>query len=206
MRRLRKHASSQVRFFMCGEYGENLGRPHFHACLFGFDFIDKYFHKHTPAGERLYRSPTLERLWPFGHSSLGEVTFESAAYVARYVTKKITGDPAKEHYRYTDPDTGEIFDREPEFCQPSLKPGIGANWLKLYWPEIVNGQVWINGVEATIRRYYAKYIKRMPQMDDVQYARHLHAQATAHDRTPERLATRETVANARSQLSKRSLK
>ena len=42
MKRLRFHFRGvPIRFYMCGEYGEDFGRPHFHACLFGLDFPDK---------------------------------------------------------------------------------------------------------------------------------------------------------------------
>ena len=95
MKRLRKHFHPQViRFYMAGEYGENFGRPHFHSCLFGIDFPDRELFSRTPSGSLIYRSKILESLWPHGYSSVGNFYFKSAAYVARYVMKKITGDPA----------------------------------------------------------------------------------------------------------------
>lgn len=99
MKRLRKKYGEGIRFYMCGEYGENFGRPHFHACLFGHNFTDLKLWKETN-GQKLYRSKELEQLWPFGHSSVGSVTFESAAYVARYIMKKITGEAAEQHYTF----------------------------------------------------------------------------------------------------------
>lgn len=100
MKRLRKRFGDNIRFYMCGEYGEKVGRPHFHACLFGHDFDDKKLWSTTPAKSKLYRSESLEELWPNGFSSVGDVTFESAAYVARYITKKITGEAAESHYKF----------------------------------------------------------------------------------------------------------
>ncbi len=87
-----------IRYFHCGEYGAQLSRPHHHACLFNFDFYDKKIWS-VRSGVRLYRSADLERLWPFGFSTLGDVTFQSAAYIARYITKKINGKLAEEHYK-----------------------------------------------------------------------------------------------------------
>ena len=87
MKRLRKRFGDGIRFYHCGEYGSLLGRPHYHACLFNFDFPDKYLWKENN-GQKLYRSPSLEELWPYGYSSIGTVTFESAAYVARYILKR----------------------------------------------------------------------------------------------------------------------
>lgn len=123
MKRLRKEFSDEkIRFFHCGEYGEKFGRPHYHACLFNFEFSDRYPWRKAQGGEQVYRSPTLERLWPFGNSEIGSLTFESAAYVARYITKKITGEAAEKHY-------GE---RRPEYTTMSRRPGIGKGWFDLY--------------------------------------------------------------------------
>ncbi len=92
MKRLRKRFGTKIRFYACGEYGDQNGRPHYHACLFNHDFQDKKLWKRgkDPSLD-LYRSADLEKLWPYGYSSIGEVTFQSAAYVARYIMKKITG-------------------------------------------------------------------------------------------------------------------
>lgn len=129
MKRLRHYlagsAAANVRFFHCGEYGENLERPHHHACLFNYDFPDKELWQ-VRDGVRLYRSEILEKLWPYGYSTIGAVTFESAAYVARYVTKKITGSPAAAHY------SGRL----PEFCTQSRKPGIANQWLKNFTADV----------------------------------------------------------------------
>lgn len=136
MKRLRKEiAPETVRFFHAGEYGERLGRPHYHACLFGYAFPDKV--EFTRRGEfPVYRSALLERLWPFGLSEVGSLTFESAAYVARYVTKKITGKAAEDHYAIADADTGEVVMLQPEYATMSRRPGIGARWLEAYSDEV----------------------------------------------------------------------
>lgn len=122
MKRLRKKYGEGIRFFHCGEYGSKGGRPHYHACLFNFDFPDKYIFRASRSkhgfSSVLYRSPSLEQLWPFGFSTVGDVTFESAAYVARYVLKKITGKQAKEVYVH----------KIPEYVTMSRKPGIAKPW------------------------------------------------------------------------------
>ena len=92
----------------------------------------KQHHNKEASGATLYRSDTLESLWTYGFSSIGDVTFESAAYVARYVMKKVTGDAAESHYTVVDPETGEITVRTPEFNKMSLRPGIGAGWFDKY--------------------------------------------------------------------------
>ena len=118
-----------IRFFQCGEYGDKLGRPHFHACIFNFDFTDKYFWKKSKSGTRLYRSPILEELWTIGNCEIGELTWEAAAYIARYCTKKVNGDRSAEHYLELDESTGELYYLEPEYITMSRRPGIGYTWL-----------------------------------------------------------------------------
>ena len=111
IKRLRKRfPTTKISYYMAGEYGENFGRPHYHACIFGLDFHDKKLWKRTTSGSLIYRSSDLEALWPFGYSSIGDVNFESAAYVARYIMKKQTN---KQHYQYSDLETGEIIQMTP---------------------------------------------------------------------------------------------
>jgi len=140
MKRLRKKVGKSIRFFHCGEYGDDNKRPHYHAIIFGFDFEDKKLWGHNKQGDPLYRSAILETLWTFGFSTIGDVTFESAAYVARYIMKKITGPDAEDHYKrkyeHIDPYTGEIykivFDNTPEYTTMSRRPGIASGWLEKF--------------------------------------------------------------------------
>lgn len=128
MKRLRKSIyPKKVRFYACGEYGEKYQRPHFHVILFGYlpedlvMFSDEFGHK-------LYISESLQKLWKFGFVSIGNLTFDSAMYVAGYVTKKITGDKAESHY----------LGREPEFSLMSRKPGIGKDWIEQFYGDVYN--------------------------------------------------------------------
>lgn len=207
MRRLRKAvAPIKLRFFMCGEYGENLGRPHFHALLFGFGFeSDRVAWKRCSTGW-LYRSPLLERLWKFGHSSVGTVTFESAAYVARYVVEKVSGAEAIGWYQRLDEDTGEVFPLAPEFCHMSLKPGIGRDWLYLYWPEVsVSGEVIARGKAMPAPKYYDKLMSKLAAFEDIVYRRAVKAAlVSSSDRSDERLAVEEVVSRARLSVVKRN--
>ena len=158
MKRLRKQ-KGKVRFYMAGEYGEQFGRPHFHACLFGCKF-DNLESLGTKGKEEIFRSPELEALWPHGYSSIGNVTFESAAYVARYIMKKITGDQAKDHYKFINAQTGEVFKRTPEFNRMSLKPGIGASWYEKYQDDVYpHDEVIVRGRKQRPPRYYDKKLK-----------------------------------------------
>lgn len=132
------------RFYGCGEYGERFGRPHYHLCLFDFDFKDKTLWRRTDVGNRVYRSERLEALWPFGSSEIGSVNYDSAGYVARYCLKKITGEAAAEHYHFLDAE-GRSHYRVPEFPAMSLKPGIGVPWLERFHTDVYNGDFVVVG-------------------------------------------------------------
>lgn len=143
LKRLRKRFGEGIRFYMCGEYGGKYGRPHFHALLFNHNFdFDKYFWKMSDSGFPLYRSPSLEELWSIdgrsiGYSSVADLNFDTAAYCARYVMKKITGDAALGHYAVFDEETGEIYgDRTPEFNEMSTRDGIGKEWFNRYCHDV----------------------------------------------------------------------
>jgi hypothetical protein len=193
---------------MAGEYGENFGRPHFHACIFGYDFHDKKLWQRTSAGSMLYRSKHLETLWPFGYSSIGDVNFESAAYVARYIMKKVTGKQQENHYTEIDQETGEIKKRTPEFNKMSLKPGIGRDFYKKYTSDIYpQDYVILRGKKVKPPKYYDKQYKidQPYEYDELLYMREKNAKLNSEDNTPERLYAKETVTLAKLQKLKRNL-
>lgn len=137
MKRLR-HTFPFVRYFQCGEYGETLQRPHHHAILFGVHFQDQRFLKERK-DTTLYRSDLLDSIWQQGQCTTGNVTFESAQYVARY-TMKETGDP---------------YGRVPQYCTMSRRPGIGSDWVRLYRSDVYpSDEVIVNGIPSRPPRYY----------------------------------------------------
>jgi len=211
MKRLRKRFG-QVRFYMCGEYGDESGRRHFHACLFGIDFTDKEYFRELPSGFKIYTSKVLDSIWEKGFCSIGEVSFESAAYVARYVCKKVTGDRAASHYERFDKYTGEITQIVPEFSHMSLKPGIGAEWFRKYRREVYGlsgnmDSVVVNGSEVKPAKYYDNLLKAAGDLDSdmVEFLRLNKAKRFLANNTPERLAIREKCAEARLKFKKRVL-
>lgn len=207
-KRLRKHYKKKIRFYMCGEYGETFSRPHYHACLFGIDFQDKKPVSELASKAKIYESATLTKIWGKGHTTVGNVTFESAAYIARYIMKKITGDLAKEHYTTIDK-WGEIHEKTPEFNRMSLKPGIGANWFKRFYKDVYpSDEVITNGHASRPPRYYDKINeKNHPEnMEDIKYQRYLNSLTRKEDHTDERLATQEIVVNAKISTLKRTIK
>lgn len=149
MKRLRKSFDDKVRFFHCGEYGEELGRPHHHALLFNCDFDDKRFYSGS-GEETLYWSRMLDKLWGQGRTAVGSVTFESAGYVARYALKKITGPNAEAHYG------GRI----PEYLTMSRKPGIGSGYYDKYANDwYPRDECVVRGVACKPPRFYDKRLE-----------------------------------------------
>jgi len=209
MKRLRRQlVDKKVRYYMCGEYGEALGRPHYHALLFGYTFPDKKLHK-VLRGNPLYVSEMLDRTWGLGHCYIGAVTFKSAAYVARYIMKKQTGDAAERHYTRVDEETGEVHPIIPEYNAMSLRPGIGADWFEEYYPDVFPDDfVVMDGKQHKTPRYYDKLYKRREGEDAlllVKDRREAAMRARMDEQTPERLAVREKVAESKLKLLKRSL-
>lgn len=203
--RVRK-AYGPFRFFMCGEYGARTARPHYHAIVFGLPLTDlKYWT--TRKGNDTYKSAKLEALWGQGMVEIGAVTSQSANYVARYSLKKVTGDPADDHYRWTDPDTGEQHQLTPEFCNMSRRPGIGATWYNRFHTDFhVHDFAIKDGGKTSIPRFYDKLANKAGyDVEQLKQFRVLKALAKAKENTPERLAARETVAKARANLTKKSL-
>lgn len=215
MKRLRRRffASNDmpIRYYMCGEYGEGRGRPHYHACLFNLHLPDKLYFKKTGAGT-LYTSHLINELWGMGFSLIGDVTFESASYVARYCTEKITGPNALRHYELHDKTTGEIFQRVAEYNQMSLKPGIGAPWLHKYLRDVYpKGEVLVKGRFGKPPRYYDTIFRRDYDSNDEQYnlirqKRTDQAILQQADNTRARRLVKEQVALARSQVKRKTLK
>lgn len=209
MKRLRKRVKQPVRFYVGGEYGEQLMRPHYHACLFGYDFGDKVYYRKTSSGEKIYTSKLLESLWPYGLSSIGDVTFQSAAYIARYCVQKVTGDLAESHYRVIT-DDGEVVDRVPEFNHMSLKPGIGSRWLEKYKTDVYpRDYVVINGVKTKPPKYYDVLFERENPgvFSELVAQRELdgYQERLKGEHSDARLCVKEQVQSARLSMLKRSL-
>lgn len=192
MKRLRKALPVPVRFFCCGEYGEKLQRPHYHMLLFGYDFPDKVPWRKTGSGFVTYRSAQLEKIWTFGNCEIGTVTPQSAGYVARYVTKKVSGDDefAREHYRRFNPATGEIWQVAKEFIVMSTKPGIGHGWFEQYSCDAFPSDfVIIDGIRRPVPRYYFKKIAEREAMKIKSQRKEKAAQHSDNNTEP-RLMTR----------------
>lgn len=133
-KRLRKflfgNQKGDLRYLVAGEYGSKTFRPHYHGIYLNVDFSTfpdlKLLSKND--GEPIYQSQKLDELWGNGGVIVGSVTFESVAYVARYVVKK-AGSCRSDKV----PPAGVEF---PEFLLMSRRPGLGKPWFEKHHSEI----------------------------------------------------------------------
>lgn len=155
MKRLRrKYDGKQISFYGCGEYGDDFSRPHYHVCLFGHEFSDRESCEPSQTGNEQYVSDTLNRLWKFGYSTISQFNASTAAYCARYCTKKMYGKGAKAYYN----------DREPEFSHMSRNPAIGKRFYEKYKKDLFDyDECIIDAKRVKIPRYYdKKYEEEFP--------------------------------------------
>jgi len=215
MKKLRKRYGEGIKYFMAGEYGDLLGRPHYHACVFGYWPPDAVQYTVGNSGHKLYTSESLQGIWALGNVYIGHVSMDSAAYVAQYVTKKVLGssDEANQMYveRYMDfdPRTGELLgELKPEYCQMSRRPGIGADFYKLYNKEVHNNDSVTLPDGREIRP--PKYFDRLLEKTNPGLYKQIKAQRLSKllksPIDPERLECAEVIAQQRHNLKQQNRK
>lgn len=156
IKRLRKRVKIPIRHYSVGEYGDNYGRPHYHCVIFGYDFPDRAKHKYDQNTQSWsYTSEELSKTWPYGYSIIQDLVLGNAAYIARYVTKKLSGD-----------NVDKYKGKKPEFACMSRKPGIGATWFNQFYTDLYPSDfVIIDGKRFPIPAYYDKL---MAETDEVE--------------------------------------
>lgn len=152
---------SGIRYYACGEYGSKRYRPHFHAILFGVsvDELQSVPFKANFQGDMLYQSQLVQEAWPFGVNAVSSFNWQTAAYVSRYVTKKVRGKTAKEHY--------DRLGVVPEDSRMSRRPGLGYQFFMDHLEEISNyDHITLPAVKghphvSTTPRYFDKIWEKM---------------------------------------------
>jgi len=145
LKRLRKAIEPRIiRYFLCGEYGEKYGRPHYHALIFGLarcscGLPDERQNEKCGCKDR----DTLLAAWGKGGvAALGSVEYKSARYTAEYVIKD------------------QLYDWKND---PRTRPfilyskGLGrdyADFQEEQWRE--RKGVTLDGIQVGLPRYYAK--------------------------------------------------
>lgn len=209
-KRLRK-AGFKFRYVASGEYGDISRRPHFHIALFGVDFgDDRHVFGRSSGGERTYTSAAVARAWPFGNHLICTLNFETAAYIARYIMKKIKGLGVAPPLAVLD--DGEIIRPNPEFM--NMSKGIGKAWFREYFMSDVfprGAVITRKGQSLPVPRYYKSLLKEVGQdlALDMQFRSSVRmdaeAERKAFENLPHRKVARDTVNKSRASLSKRSL-
>jgi len=202
--------TTRIRFFACGEYGEKMGRPHYHAIVFGWFPDDAVYFKGS--GElSLFTSSMLSSTWGHGHALVGRVSFDSASYVANYATKKVRGVKADAYYA----------GKRPEFLVMSRRPGIGSTWYEKFKSDVYpSDEVIINARPCRPPRYYDNLfaVSNPDQMSTIKLRREQEAEKleemvlssgvfveVAPTRNARRLKVRSVVAEAKQSLKNRTL-
>lgn len=138
-----------IRFYACGEYGGKTLRPHYHMLAYGLHIPDLEYYKTTNEGNEYYTSEYLNRIWGKGFIIVGKLSWNSCAYVSRYVMKKQMG---KDENGLTAKDRYFEAGLQPEFVRMSLKPGIGQKYFEDHKEEIYrNDEIILPGGKKPIR-------------------------------------------------------
>lgn len=206
-KRLRHHMGP-FRHYACGEYGTETHRAHYHACLFGIDFSDKVPFKRS--GEHtLYLSNTLQQIWGHGNTSVGSLTYETAAYTAAYIFQRTLGKGCPK-YNHLDTETGELIALQQPFCTSSngggkalIKGGIGAQWLRTYHQDIYGHNkdfFYTAGKKLRPPRYYDKIYDSIDNehMEEIKAIRRRNSTGL----TSQELHTRDKIAHARTTVKR----
>lgn len=176
----------QIRYYMCGEYGDTTHRPHYHMLVFGHCFDDLV---PVPGARDLFTSETLEDLWGLGFVTVGHVTFESASYVARYTMKKLNNASY-----LGETENGDLVQIASPYSAMSRRPGIGAEWYDRFKKEVIQrDKVVMRGRELQPPKYYDDLLeKEHPEiMEKLKAARK--AAAKLQDHSSRRLYARELI-------------
>ncbi len=214
IRSLRKaNSDHKIRYFYCGEYGTETQRPHYHLCIFNHSFNDLQLFADTE-GLHTYSSPTLEKLWPYGFSTVAELNYQTAAYTAGYIFSKITGERAKDHYLRCD-EHGEAYWLLPEYTRMSTgntknkHQGLGASFYDKFKSDIFPADetpVPGHGIVQLVPRYYTNILKSEDPgtLELVKRLRLTFQREHAGDFTPQRLQDKYECAKARQNNLKRN--
>jgi hypothetical protein len=198
MKRLWRALGRHVPNLSCGEYGDDLKRPHYHDIIFGEDFLeDREPYRRSPTGGLLYKSPRLSKAWPFGDALSAEFHFDTAFYVAKYNVKQLEGDARKrDALRRWDSLTGEEWFVAPPFLLMSRAPAIGKRWFDRFSSDVFPSDfVVIDGRKLPVPAYYMRLLEKRDDSvaEAVRAARRAAAFTAAADRTERRLITRHEV-------------
>lgn len=198
-KRLRRRLGA-FRYLACGEYGDETLRPHYHAILFGQDFTEDRMVLSQSETHTLWTSEILSTVWGQGYCPIGPLTFDSAAYCARYALKKVGGKKKEDgHYERVHEDTGEVIEVLPEFATMSRRPGLGTSWFLKYRDDVYPDDfVVIGGKKFRPPKFYDKQLEKAdPDLLQSLKDRRRFVAEQGEENTFERMLVRDTVLRAK---------
>lgn len=174
--RVRYQEKPSFRYFLAGEYGEEnadkyfpmlngrrVGRPHYHAIIFGHDFEDKIYWKDSDKGYPQFISEELTELWPYGHATTAAAVPETFSYTAGYITDKVTGkkETVDEAYTRVDTRTGVVLFPTCEREFQSQSKGLGRKFVEEFETDLYKGYLMHEGKKRSLPRYYLKVLEEL---------------------------------------------
>lgn len=191
LKRLRHHMGP-FSYYAVGEYGESTHRPHYHACIFGLDFPDKKQFKKM-ASYWLYTSAKLTQIWGYGNCLIGALTYETAQYTAKYVTKKVLQGGGI--YMRLDEESGELFPVIQPDSWMSTNPAIAKEWVKRYSGDLIKDYIVIRTKKTNLPKYYDKLMETLHKETHTKNKENRIKNAKQH--TKKQLHAREQITRAR---------
>ena len=178
-----------IRFYACGEYGSLYQRPHFHIICFNLPVFDKEYLFSNENHDKIYTSEIIGQIWGKGHVTIGDVTWNSAAYTARYVMKKLKGPEAKELYKKM----GKV----PEFVRMSRKEGIARKYYEDNKDKIYeNDEIILTNKKGTAQVVKpCKYYDKLYDIDNHEFMEKLKARRADEAKEAMRLQLEKTSLN-----------
>nr|UXQ87980.1 MAG: replication initiation protein [Microvirus sp.] len=192
-----KNPELEIKYFMCGEYGDNTHRPHYHAIIFGYYPPDAVFHRREK-GHNYYKSESLDSCWKNGFTDTTSVSYTNAGYLARYSLKKQIGsEDLQDRYTYLD-EFDNLQTRQFEYIRMSTGresgQGIGASWLHKHWQHVLENDYVLNPhqTKLPVPRYYLDILARDVSADksESNSISRIEKAQSADISTPERLANK----------------
>lgn len=156
-----------VRFYATSEYGSTTLRPHYHASYFNLPIPDLKRIATNFRGDPLYSSELINKIWGKGFVVIGDFAWNTAAYTARYIVKKLKGEASLEY---------SAFGLEPENSRMSRRPGIGNEWMlkNQNWIDVYNTDEIVlpsNGSKANAVKPPKSFDRALEEIDPIRLAK-----------------------------------